>query len=81
MDIHTKYNVGDIVWIMSSNEPSRFEVTSIKISNIVSDNIPMPLYELFCAEDNHQFMGKCLTEHEHKVFATKKDLVGSFLKD
>lgn len=83
MNIATKYDVGQIVWIMFNNEPETWEVTKIHLGDVQHRNTsPMITYDL-----THHGLNHCGSVHsisgviEHKIHATKRDLLNSFLTD
>lgn len=83
MNIATKYDVGQIVWIMFNNEPETWKVTRIHLGDIAHPNTsPMITYDL-----THHGLNHCGGVHaiqnvmEHKIHATKRDLLNSFLTD
>ena len=83
MTIETKFDVGQTVWIMFNNQPETWKVTKIHLDDIASsDSQPMKTYDLV-----HQGADHCGSVHEvkqmmeHKIHATKRDLLNSFLTD
>lgn len=82
MTIETKFDVGQTVWIMFNNQPETWKVARIHLGDIISDSQPMKTYDLV-----HQGADHCGSVHEveqmmeHKIHATKRDLLNSFLTD
>lgn len=82
MTIETKFDVGQTVWIMFNNEPETWKVTKINLGDVTRDHRPMITYDLAFQGANH-----CGSIHnitsvmEHKIHATKRDLLNSFLTD
>lgn len=80
MTITTKFDVGQIVWIMFNNEPETWKVRNIHIGDVTSCS-PMITYKLTHHGDNHTGSIHEITEMEHKIFASKRELCLSFLTD
>lgn len=83
MNIVTKYEVGQIVWIMFNNEPETWKVVKIHLGEVNRpDHQPMITYDL-----THNGVNHCGSVHaisnvmEHKIHPTKRDLLNSFLTD
>lgn len=83
MTIETKFNVGQTVWIMFNNEPETWKVTKIHLGDVTRDYCqPMITYDLAFQGANHCGSIHSITnEMEHKIHATKRDLLNSFLTD
>lgn len=86
MKIYTKYDVGQVVWIMCDNEPDEWVVERIIIGDVTSNTPPMPQYflkpkniEAHCYE--HMGCDKGITMWQYKVFETKRELCLSFIND
>ena len=81
MNILTKFDVGQIVWIMFNNKPEQWKIKSIKIPDVTGSSAPMPHYDLVFVGADH-----CGSIHEtslweHQVHATKRELLMSFLTE
>ena len=71
MEIKTKFTIGNDVWFMDDNQPRKAEITQITIE-VGKDNI-MILYHYQTLTDN--------IVNERRCYATKKELVESFLTE
>lgn len=82
MNIVTKFDVGQRVWIMHDNEPQEWIVEVIHIGDVNRDYRPMPTYDLRTTDQ--QPRGGVIKETnvwEYKIKATKRELCLSFLTD
>jgi hypothetical protein len=71
MEIKTKYNVGDKVWIMRNNKPEKIQISNIEVEVILVCKC-VYLYQDKTPICKH---------NECNCFNTKKDLLYSFLDD
>lgn len=82
MNITTKYNVGQRVWIMHDDEPQEWIVEVIHVGDVTNNAKPTLTYDL---RTTHQqplrgvFVEKGVWEY--KIYATKRELCLSFLTD
>lgn len=82
MNITTKFNVGQRVWVMHDNEPQEWIVEVIHVGDVTGNANPTPTYDL---RTTHQqplrgvFVEKSVWEY--KIYATKRELCLSFLTD
>lgn len=82
MTIETKFDVGQTVWIMFNNEPETWRVEKIHLGDVTHGSHTLITYDLV-----HQGRDHCGSIHEvkqvmeHKIHATKRDLLNSFLTE
>lgn len=82
MNITTKFDVGQTVWIMFNNQPEQWKVEEIILSNITNNhNQPMPQYRLRFIGQDHGGTVHEVTLWQYQVHATKRELLMSFLTD
>lgn len=81
MNITTKFDVGQTVWIMFNNQPEQWEVEEIIIPNIKRKLQPSLQYKLRFIGHNHCGSIHEVSLWEYQVHATKHDLLMSFLTD
>lgn len=81
MTITTKFNVGQLVWIMFNNQPETWKVDEIHVDTITGNNQSGIRYKLHHHGADHGGSVHEITEWEHKIFATKRELCLSFLND
>lgn len=82
MNITTKFNVGQRVWIMHDDEPQEWIVEVIRVGDIKDTASPMPTYDLRTTQQQ-PLRGVCVEKNvwEYKIHATKRELCLSFLTD
>jgi len=66
MEVESKYNLGDLVWLIYDNKAVRFKVTGVRISVEDADN-----YEV------EYSLSDCTKRLEHQLFDTKEELIKS----
>lgn len=94
MDIKTKYNIGDYVWIMRDNKPEKIRITNIEIEVIgktISGSGGILSGEssicILYVEIQYRQYSTCgdkdpvFRHRECNCFGTKKELLDSFLND
>ena len=81
MNITTKFDVGQTVWIMFNNQPEQWHVDAIIIPDITNTHQPMPQYRLRFIGQDHGGSVHEVTLWEYQVHATKRELLMSFLTD
>lgn len=83
MNITTKFNVGQRVWIMHDNEPQEWIVEVIHVGDVKgATHNPMPSYDLRTTDPNPLGgVSKKTNVWEYKIYATKRELCLSFLTD
>lgn len=81
MTITTKFNVGQIVWIMFNDQPENWQVDEINVCPITGETHSGIRYKLHHHGADHCGSVHETTEWEHKIFATKRELCLSFLTD
>lgn len=83
MNIVTKFDVGQRVWIMHDNEPQEWIVEVIHVGDVKgTTHKPMPSYDLHTTDPNPLGgVTKRTNVWEHKIKATKRELCLSFLTD
>lgn len=93
MEIKTKYNVGDKVWIMRNNKPEKIQISNIEVE--VIGDVPVGtcslsgeyytkiIYVEVQRSEYRSFGDKdpICKHNECNCFNTKKDLLYSFLDD
>lgn len=82
MNITTKFDVGQRVWIMHDNEPQEWIVEVIHLGDVKDNYRPMPTYDLRTT-DPQPLCGVFQEKNvwEYKIKATKRELCLSFLTD
>ncbi len=81
MNITTKFDVGQVVWIMFNNQPEQWEVEEIIIPNIKNKHQPSLQYKLRFIGCNHCGSIHEVALWEYQIHATKRELLMSFLTD
>lgn len=81
MIIKTKFDVGQIVWIIFNNQPEKWRVAEIQIGNVNNSNAVMPRYKLTHYGNTHLGSIHETTLFEYEIGATKRELLESFLTD
>lgn len=82
MEIKTKFDVGDKCWAIKDDEPKRFIVVAVHVSDITSNSTPVITYDITVDSDNDCLTGKMIrNEWQYKVFHTRMDAVLSLLTD
>lgn len=82
MNITTRYDIEQRVWIMHDDEPQEWIVKAIHIGDITKAFRPTPTYDLQTTQQQplrgiFEMKNVC----EYKIFATKRELCLSFLTD
>lgn len=94
MEIHTKYHVGDEVWIMRNNKPEKIRIDGIEIEvtggtipgtgGILSGELYTKVWYVEIQRKEYRCAGDKDPVYHHNecaCFGTKKDLLDSFLND
>lgn len=94
MDIHTKFNIGDMVWIMRDNKPDQIRITNIEIEvigetisgsgGILSGNSSIRIWYVEIQYRQYSACGDkdpVFRHRESNCFGTKKELLDSFLNE
>lgn len=70
MEVKTKYNVGDKVWVIADNKPTEFLIDSIEIfiNDVGHHGISQSIWYVDKNNEGYQ---------EHQVFPTKEKLIKS----
>lgn len=72
MNIETKFDVGDTVWIMEDNKPTEKAISKIMVFAVLNS---------FFGEDielSYRLLMTKTPAKEHQLFATKDELLDSF---
>jgi hypothetical protein len=94
MDIQTKYNIGDKVWIMRNDKPEQILISNIEVEIIgetitgtggmLSGKCYTHIYYIEIQRKEYRNFGDKEPIYRHNecdCFPTKKDLLNSFLED
>lgn len=82
MNITTRYNIEQRVWIMHDDEPQEWIVKAIHIGDITQSSQPMPTYDLYTTQQQPlRGVYELKNVFEYKIFTTKRGLCLSFLTD
>lgn len=68
MEINTKYNIGDLLWLMVSNTPKEIRIEEIHIE-VRQKQIPMVKYKCRCGVNTG-----LIAIRENEATASKEDL-------
>lgn len=66
MEIKTKYNLNDKIWVMRDNEPTQIIIDSIEV--FISKHFPRIIYYINDFDEGYS---------EKQVFSTKEELLKS----
>ena len=67
MEVNTKFEIGDVVWIIDNNKPMQLKITGINIS--INDNCVADIE--YCLHHGDRKIP------ENKAFKTKEELIAS----
>lgn len=94
MEIQTKFSVGDKVWIMRDNKPENIRIDGIEIEvegkiipgsgSILSGELSTVIWYVEIQRKEYRCSGDKDPVYHHNekgCFATKRDLLNSFLND
>lgn len=93
MEIKTKFNIGDKVWIMRDNKPENIRIDGVQIGirgKIISGSdgrlYGKPYTEILYVEQRKNYgcsgdIDPIYFHNERGCFGTKKELLDSFLND
>jgi hypothetical protein len=94
MEIQTKYNIGDKVWIMRNDKPEQILISNIEVEIIgetitgtggmLSGKCYTHIYYIEIQRKEYRNFGDkepIYRHNERDCFPTKKDLLNSFLED
>lgn len=70
MEIKTKYNIGDKVWVIADNEPTEFLIDSIEIFILNMGQYGIGQSIWYVNKENEGY-------ERHQVFPTKEELLKS----
>lgn len=73
MKIETKYNIGDVVWILENNKAREVEIDRIAIHALKNGTINVR-YEFIIQRDDYR---DCFDRKEENIFLTKEELLAS----
>lgn len=80
MTIKTKFDIGQIVWIIFNNQPETWRVVEIQIGNVNTSNI-IPKYKLIHHGNSHLGNIHETILWEYQIGTTKRELLKSFITD
>jgi hypothetical protein len=81
MIIKTKFDVGQMVWIMFNNQPEQWRIEKICLPDVTKNTPPTPRYDLVFTGSDHCGSVHNTSLWEYQVHATKRELLMSFLTD
>lgn len=80
MTIETKFNPGDSVWVMKNNKPYQFKVSKMDIV-VFQDSTIREMYIDYIRGVTSLDTSKNITYMADECFATKRDLLNSYLEE
>lgn len=80
MTIETKFNPGDSVWVMKNNKPYQFKVSKMDIV-VFQDSTIREMYIDYIRSVTSLDTSKNITYMADECFATKRDLLNSYLEE